>query len=77
MLYLGDVQSYFLAYQMFYSKSKMVLIGWIQAVSGDGRIIMPFTAGLAWRVGAEFVLHPLIHTIPSATSTQNMEVRSK
>jgi hypothetical protein len=47
MLYLGDVQSYFSAYQMFYSKSKMVVIGWIQAVSGDGRIIMPFTAGLA------------------------------
>jgi hypothetical protein len=77
MLYLGDVQSYFLAYQMFYSKSKMVLIGWIQAVSGVVRIIMPFTARLAWRVGAEFVLHPLIHTIPSAASTQNMEVRSK
>jgi hypothetical protein len=40
----------------------MVLIGWIWAVSGVGRIIMPFTASLAWRVGAEFVLHPLIHT---------------
>jgi hypothetical protein len=53
MLYLGDVQSYFLAYTIFYSKSKMVLIGWIQAVSGDGRIIMPFTAGLAWRGGKE------------------------
>ena len=38
---------------MFYSKSKMVLIGWIQAVSGDGRIIMPFTASLAWRGGKE------------------------
>ena len=47
---------------MFFSKSKMVLIGWIRAVSGDGRIMMPFTAGLAWRVEAEFVLHPLIHT---------------
>jgi hypothetical protein len=77
MLYLGDVQSYFLAYTMFDSKSKMVLIGWIRTVSNSGRIITPFTARLAWRVGAEFVLHPLIHTIPSATLTQDMEVRSK
>jgi len=53
MVYLGDVKSYFLIYTMFYSKSKMVLIGWIQAASGDGRIIMPFTAGLAWRGGKE------------------------
>ncbi len=38
---------------MFYSKSKMVLIGWIQAVSNNGRIIMPFTASLALRGGKE------------------------
>jgi len=72
MLYLGDVQSYFLAYTIFYSKSKMVLIGWILVVSGDGRIIMPFTAGLAWRVGADFVLHPLIHIFPTLNLAQNV-----
>jgi hypothetical protein len=31
----------------------MVLIGWIRAVSGDDRIIKPFTASLAWRGGKE------------------------
>jgi hypothetical protein len=36
----------------------MVLIGWIRTVSGVGRIIVPFTARLAWRVGAKFVLNP-------------------
>ena len=50
----------------------MVLIGWILVVSGDGRIIMPFTAGLAWRVGADFVLHPLIHIFPTLNLAQNV-----
>jgi hypothetical protein len=62
---------------MFYSKSKMVLIGWIRAVSGDGRIIVPFTAGLALRVGAEFVLHPLIHTFLKINLAQDIEGNKK
>ena len=38
---------------MSYSKSKMVLIGWILTVSNSGSIITPFTAGLVWNGGKE------------------------
>ena len=50
----------------------MVLIGWILAVSGVGRVIMPFTARLAWRVEADFRLHPLIYTLLRFAQAQNV-----